>query len=161
VGFAPVPGGHPNGNMSPDGWIRSGDLAIIDDDKFLSIVGRKKEIIIRGGMNVAPREIEESLLRHPLIVEASVVGLPDQRLGETVCACVVLQAGANLDFKGVIDHLRALDIATYKLPSRIEFVDTLPTTETGKVKKPELVAWVLGKSDTCRSTGDAPEASRA
>jgi acyl-coenzyme A synthetase/AMP-(fatty) acid ligase len=153
VGFAPAPGGQPSGNMSADGWIRSGDVAIIDDDSFLSIVGRKKEIIIRGGMNVAPREIEESLLKHPFVAKASVVGLPDQRLGETVCACVVLQAGASLDFKGIIDHLKALDIATYKLPSRIEFVDTLPTTETGKVKKPELVAWVLGKPDTRPSTG--------
>jgi acyl-CoA synthetase (AMP-forming)/AMP-acid ligase II len=161
VGFAPVPCGQPNGNLPADGWIRSGDVAIIDDDKFLSIVGRKKEIIIRGGMNVAPREIEESLLKHRSIAKASVVGLPDQRLGETVCACIVLQAGVILDFKGIIEHLIALDIATYKLPSRIEFLDALPTTETGKVKKPELVAWVLGKPDTLRSTGGASEASPA
>jgi acyl-CoA synthetase (AMP-forming)/AMP-acid ligase II len=147
VGFAPSPGGAPDARPQ-DGWIGTGDLAVIDDNGFLTIVGRKKEIIIRGGMNITPREIEELLLKHPSIEKVAVFGIPDQRLGELVCACVVVQAGTNLDFETVIKHLKLSQLAPYKLPSRIEFVASLPTTETGKVKKPELAAWMLGLQGT-------------
>lgn len=145
VGFAPAPDGAPQGNISADGWIQSGDLGILDDDRFLTIVGRKKEIIIRGGMNIAPREIEESLLKHPQIRKAAVIGLADSRLGESVCACVVTDQGSTIDFETIIEHLKTLDIAKYKLPTRVEIFDALPTTDTGKVKKPELATLVLGR----------------
>jgi acyl-coenzyme A synthetase/AMP-(fatty) acid ligase len=144
VGFAPAPGGVSD-TMSQDGWIRTGDLGVIDDEGFLTVVGRKKEIIIRGGMNITPREVEESLLKHPSIEKVAVFGIPDQRLGEVVCACVVAQPGANLDFETVMNHLKRLQLAPYKLPSRIEFVESLPTTETGKVTKPALAAWMLSR----------------
>jgi non-ribosomal peptide synthetase component E (peptide arylation enzyme) len=144
VGFAPVPG-HASRVLPADGWIPTGDIAVIDEDRFLTIVGRKKEIIIRGGMNVAPREIEDLLLKHPLIDRASVIGLPDQRLGETVCACLVLRPGVRLDSESVVDYLKGQQLAPYKLPSRVEFLDSLPSTETGKVKKPELIAWVISQ----------------
>ena len=75
----------------PDGWIRSGDIGVLDDDGYLTIVGRKKEIIIRGGLNIAPREIEELILDFPQVAATAVVGLPHDRLGEIVCACVVLR----------------------------------------------------------------------
>ena len=142
VGFAPV-AGQVNSNLSPDGWIRSGDLAVLDDDRFLTIIGRKKEIIIRGGMNVAPREVEELLVQHVQVSNASVVGLPDPRLGEVVCACLVAKPGSTLDAETIVAFLKAKGLASYKLPSRVEFLDVLPTTETGKVKKPELVSRLL------------------
>jgi acyl-CoA synthetase (AMP-forming)/AMP-acid ligase II len=150
VGFVTSPDVASN-TMSKDGWIRTGDLGVIDDEGFLTIVGRKKEIIIRGGMNITPREIEESLLKHPSIEKAAVFGIPDQRLGEVVCACVVAHPGANLDFETVVNHLKLLHLAPYKLPTRIEFVESLPTTETGKVKKPELAAWILSRPSTTSS----------
>lgn len=145
VGFASVPNQTLN-NVAKGGWIRSGDLGVIDADGFLTIVGRKKEIIIRGGMNVAPREVEELLLQHAQIDAAAVLGLPDPRLGEIVCACIVLKSGEVLDADDVTSHLRALNLAPYKLPSRIEFMTSLPMTTTGKVVKPELAAHVLARS---------------
>jgi acyl-coenzyme A synthetase/AMP-(fatty) acid ligase len=144
VGFAPVPG-HASRLLPSDGWIPTGDIAVVDADRYLTIIGRKKEIIIRGGMNVAPREIEELLLKHPLIDKASVIGLPDPRLGETVCACVVPRPGVRLDSQSVVSYLKEQQLAPYKLPSRVEFLDSLPSTETGKVKKPELVARVISQ----------------
>jgi len=144
VGFAPAPDGSQQGNISDDGWIRSGDLGVLDDHRCLTIVGRKKEIIIRGGMNVAPREIEESLLKHPAIEKAAVIGLADARLGESVCACIVTHDDGT-DFASVINHLKALDIAAYKLPTRVEIFDAFPMTDTGKIKKPELATLVLGR----------------
>lgn len=145
VGFAPAPDGSPLGSLSADGWIRSGDLGVLDEQRFLTIVGRKKEIIIRGGMNVAPREIEEALIKHPKVARAAVIGLADARLGESVCACIVPSGGGTTDFDSIIAHLKALDIASYKLPTRVEVFDALPMTDTGKVKKPELAALVLGR----------------
>jgi acyl-CoA synthetase (AMP-forming)/AMP-acid ligase II len=122
-----------------DGWVRSGDLATVDDDGYLTVVGRKKEIIIRGGMNITPREIEEVLLGFPEVDRAAVVGLPDERLGERVCACVVLCAGASLELADVLERLRALGFATYKLPERLAVLDALPMTASGKVQKFEIV----------------------
>ena len=122
-----------------DGWARSGDLATIDDDGYLTVVGRKKEIIIRGGMNITPREIEELLLGFPEVDRAAVVGLPDDRLGERVCACVVLQPGCTLSLPVAVERLRGIGLATYKLPERLVVLDALPTTASGKVQKFEIV----------------------
>jgi acyl-CoA synthetase (AMP-forming)/AMP-acid ligase II len=122
-----------------DGWVRSGDLATMDDDGYLTVVGRKKEIIIRGGMNITPREIEELLLGFEEVDRAAVVGLPDERLGERVCACVVLRPGAALELDEVVARLRRTGVATYKLPERLAVLDSLPMTASGKVQKFEIV----------------------
>ena len=125
--------------FSPDGWVRSGDLVTLDRDGFVTVVGRKKEIIIRGGMNIAPREIEELLVVFPEVERAAVVGLPDSRLGERSCACVVLTPGATLDLETTVERLRTTGLAAYKLPERLTVLDALPTTASGKVQKHEIV----------------------
>jgi acyl-coenzyme A synthetase/AMP-(fatty) acid ligase len=127
-----------------DGWIRSGDLGLLDDDGYLTIVGRIKEIIIRGGMNVAPREIEDIIGTHPDVADVAVIGIPDERLGEIVCACVVAKAGVTLDLDGIVSHLQAAGLATYKLPQRLELVEVLPKTASGKIRKVELVEALAG-----------------
>ena len=132
--------------FAPGGWVRSGDLATMDEDGYLTVVGRKKEIIIRGGLNITPREIEDLLLDFPEVDRAAVVGLPDERLGERVCACVVLAPGTELDFDTMMDRLRAIGLATYKLPERLEILEALPITASGKVQKFEIVDRLTGPS---------------
>ena len=130
-----------------DGWVRSGDLVTIDEDGYLTVVGRKKEIIIRGGLNIAPREIEELLVAFPEVERAAVVGLPDERLGERSCACVVLHDGAALDLDATVARLRASGLAAYKLPERLEVLDALPTTASGKVQKHEIVRRLAAQAE--------------
>lgn len=126
-----------------DGWVRSGDVAVADAAGDITIVGRKKEIIIRGGMNIAPREIEDMLARFAEVHRAAVVGLPDDRLGERAAACLVLRAGAELSFADMVTRLRAAGIADYKLPERLDILTELPTTASGKVQKHEIVRRLL------------------
>jgi acyl-CoA synthetase (AMP-forming)/AMP-acid ligase II len=128
----------------PDGWVRSGDLVTIDADGYLTVVGRKKEIIIRGGINIAPREIEELLVAFPEVERAAVIGLPDDRLGERTCACVVLRPGTALDFATMCDRLDATGLARYKWPERLEVLGALPATASGKIQKHELVKALMG-----------------
>jgi acyl-CoA synthetase (AMP-forming)/AMP-acid ligase II len=122
-----------------DGWVRSGDLATLDGDGNLTIVGRKKELIIRGGMNITPRELEDLIGRFDEVRTVAVVGTPDERLGEVVCACVVLDDGATLTLETVVERLRAEGVATYKLPQRLETLPELPTTASGKIQKHEIL----------------------
>ncbi len=122
--------------FTDDGWLRSGDLGVIDADGSLTIVGRKKEIIIRGGMNIAPREIEDLLCEMPSVRAAAVVGLPDERLGELVCACIV--ADEPLDLADIVAFLRTRELATYKLPQAIRVIDAIPMTASGKLRKAVL-----------------------
>jgi non-ribosomal peptide synthetase component E (peptide arylation enzyme) len=122
-----------------DGWVLSGDLVTTDEDGYVTVVGRKKEIIIRGGLNITPREIEELLALFPEVERAAVVGLPDDRLGERMCACVVLHRGARLDLETTVDRLKEQGLATYKLPERLEVVERIPTTASGKITKHELI----------------------
>ena len=122
-----------------DGWVRSGDLGILGADRTLTVSGRKKEIIIRGGINIAPREIEELIVGWPEVERAAVVGVPDPRLGERSCACVVLRPGQALTFDVMVDRLRVAGLATFKLPEQLEVLDALPTTASGKVQKHEIV----------------------
>jgi acyl-CoA synthetase (AMP-forming)/AMP-acid ligase II len=131
--------------FGPDGWVRSGDLCTLDDGGYLTVVGRKKEIIIRGGLNIAPREIEELLVAFPEVERAAVVGVPDDRLGERMCACVVLRPGAELDLDTTVRRLRAAGLATYKLPERLEILGALPSTASGKVQKHEIVQALAGR----------------
>ncbi len=117
------------------GWVRSGDLVRLDEEGYLTVVGRKKEIIIRGGVNIAPREIEDLLSEFPEVRQVAVVALPDERLGERGCACVVLQPETSLDFETMVSRLRGAGLATYKLPERLVVLDELPVTASGKVQK--------------------------
>ena len=117
-----------------DGWMHTGDLAIIDREGFCTITGRLKDMIIRGGENIYPREIEEFLFSHPKILDVQVFGIPDTKMGEVVCAWVVPVAGCRVDQDEVIQF--CVDkIAHYKIPKHIKFVDELPMTITGKPQK--------------------------
>jgi fatty-acyl-CoA synthase len=115
-------------------WMHTGDLAVMDDEGYVNIVGRIKDMIIRGGENIYPREIEEFLYTHPAVADVQVIGVPDERYGEEVCAWIVLKHGAALDE----DELKAFchgKIARFKIPRYVRFVDAFPMTVTGKVQK--------------------------
>ncbi|THD58538.1 AMP-binding protein [Phenylobacterium sp.] len=116
------------------GWMHTGDLATLDADGCANIVGRIKDMVIRGGENVYPREIEEYLYRHPAIQDVQVIGVPDPKYGEELCAWIVLKPGADLTAEAVQDFCRG-QIAHYKIPRHIRFVEGFPTTVTGKVQK--------------------------
>ncbi len=120
--------------IDAEGWMHTGDLGIIDDEGYANIVGRIKDMVIRGGENIYPREIEEYLYRHPKVQDVQVVGLPDERYGEELCAWIVLNPGESAneeDIKMFCDG----QIARYKIPRYIRFVETFPMTVTGKVQK--------------------------
>jgi fatty-acyl-CoA synthase len=120
--------------VDDEGWLRTGDLAVIDAEGYGRIVGRLKDTIIRGGENIAPREIEELLYRHPKIREVHVVGLPDARHGEEICAWVRLRDGEIATVKEIRDFCRG-SLARYKVPRYVQFVDGFPMTANGKVQK--------------------------
>jgi fatty-acyl-CoA synthase len=120
-----------------DGWYRTGDLARRDADGFYWIVGRSKDVIISGGENIYPAELENVLADCPQIAEAAIVGVADPKWGETACACVVRAAGAALDEAGVLALFKDR-LARYKHPRRVLFMDALPKTAMGKVQKFEL-----------------------
>ncbi|KVE35753.1 AMP-binding protein [Burkholderia sp. BDU5] len=117
-----------------DGWMRTGDLATLDEEGFCNIVGRLKDMLIRGGENVYPREIEEFLFRHPKIQSVQVFGVPDSKYGEEVCAWIVLRAGETMTEDELREFCRG-QIAHYKVPRYVRIVDELPMTVTGKVQK--------------------------
>jgi long-chain acyl-CoA synthetase len=121
----------------PDGWFRSGDLARVDDDGYFFIVDRKKELIIRGGYNVYPREIEEVLYEHPAVLEAAVVGISDAALGEEIGAAVVLRPGATETAEAIQAYVKG-QVAAYKYPRRVWLLDALPKGPTGKILKREI-----------------------
>ncbi len=123
--------------IDPDGWFYSGDIARVDDDGCYFIVDRKKELIIRGGYNVYPREIEEVLYEHPAVREAAVVGVPHADLGEEVAAAVALRPGMVATESEIRDYVKA-NVAAYKYPRHVWFVDELPKGPTGKILKREI-----------------------
>ena len=120
--------------IDASGWMHTGDLAVIDADGYCNIVGRVKDMIIRGGENISPREIEEFLYRHPAVLDVAVVGVPDHKYGEVVCACIRLKDGARATEDEIREFCRG-QIAHYKVPRHVRFVDTFPMTVTGKVQK--------------------------
>ena len=115
-------------------WMHTGDLALMDGEGYVNIVGRIKDMVIRGGENIYPREIEEFLYSHPAIADVQVIGVPDERYGEEVCAWVVLRDGAELDEEGLKAFCGG-EIARFKIPRYVRFVDAFPMTVTGKVQK--------------------------
>jgi long-chain acyl-CoA synthetase len=120
-----------------DGWFRSGDIARVDEDGYFYIVDRKKDVVIRGGFNVYPREIEEVIYEHPAVLEAAVVGVPHGTLGEEVGAAVALKPGASVTAAELRDFVKQR-VAAYKYPRVIWFVDQLPKGPTGKILKREI-----------------------
>ena len=121
----------------PDGWLRTGDLARHDEDGYFFIVDRKKDVIIRGGYNVYPREVEEVLYEHPAVAEAAVIGVPHDTLGEEVAAAVALEPGSEVTPAQLREFVRER-VAAYKYPRRIWLVDTLPKGPTGKILRREV-----------------------
>ena len=120
------------------GWFRTGDLGRVDAEGYFSIVDRKKDMIIRGGLNVYPREVEEVLYEHPAVAEAAVIGVPDQLLGEEVAAVVTLKPGASADPDQLREHVKR-QLAAYKYPRHVWIVDELPYGGTGKILKRAIV----------------------
>ncbi len=120
-----------------DGWLFTGDVGYLDTDGYLFIVERKKDLIIRGGLNVYPKDVEEVIYRHPAVQEAAVVGVPDTKMGEEVCAYVVKKAGSSVSAEEIIRHCQE-SLAKYKTPRHVEFLTALPKTTIGKIQKKEL-----------------------
>jgi fatty-acyl-CoA synthase len=118
-------------------WFHTGDVAIVDPDGYYTIVDRTKDIIISGGENIYPAEVEDAILHHPAVAECAVFGVPDERWGEVGRAVVVLREGAALDEPGLLAHLDTR-LARYKIPKSVVFTDELPKSGAGKVLKPQL-----------------------
>ena len=125
--------------LTPDGWLRTGDGGYLDEDGYLFLTDRIKDMIVSGGENVYPVEVEEALAHHPDVADVAVIGVPDERWGETVKALVVPRAGREPTAEELVAFARER-LAGYKLPRSIELVDDLPRTPTGKVLKRELRA---------------------
>ncbi|MBM7717033.1 AMP-binding protein [Siminovitchia sp. FSL H7-0308] len=128
---------HTKAVLDEDGWFYTGDLGTIDIEGNLRIVGRKKEMVVRGGYNIYPREIEEVFYQHPDVMEAAVVGLPDTVLGEISCACITLKPHSQMDEKDLFQFIRER-IADYKVPDKMIILDEFPMTASGKIKKISL-----------------------
>jgi len=123
--------------IEPDGWVHTGDLVTKDDEGFYFITGRKKDMFISGGENVYPTEIEELLYKHPSVLEAAVVGVPNEKWGEVGKAFVVLKPGKSLSQEQVLEYLDG-KLARYKIPKYYEFREELPKSAAGKILKREL-----------------------
>jgi fatty-acyl-CoA synthase len=115
-------------------WLHTGDLAVIDEQGFASIVGRCKDMVIRGGENIYPREIEEFLYRHPKVQDVQCIGVPDPKYGEELCACIILRPGQEASAEDIQAFCRG-QIAHYKIPRYVRFMEAFPMTVTGKIQK--------------------------
>jgi len=120
-----------------NGWLHTGDMGRYDEKGYIYIVDRKRDMIISGGENIYPREVEEILYRHPTVLETAVIGIPDQYWVEKVHAVVVLKKGASLSAQELIDFCKQ-SLASYKAPKSVEFLDALPKNPAGKILKREL-----------------------
>lgn len=121
--------------FTADGWMRTGDIVKIDAAGYLTVAGRKKEIINRGGYKYSPREVEDLLQTHPSVMRVAIVKMPDKRLGEKACAFIVARPGTTVDLPGIVEFLKERGLAPFKLPERLEVIDALPTTASGKIQK--------------------------
>ena len=120
--------------MIVDGWFHTGDMALLDSEGFIEVVDRKKDLIISGGENISSIEVEGLLYKHPAVLEAAVIAAPDERWGEVPCAVVVLKDGAEASEAELVDFCRE-HLAHFKCPKRIDFIEGLPRTATGKIQK--------------------------
>jgi acyl-CoA synthetase (AMP-forming)/AMP-acid ligase II len=127
-------------SFTDDGWFRTGDIGVLDSAGRLTITDRKKDLVVRAGENISSQEVERALVGHPDVLEAAVVGVPDPRYGERVCAFVRLRAGSQLSLEEVAHHFDGLGLARQKTPERLIPVDDFPRTATGKVRKADLRA---------------------
>jgi acyl-CoA synthetase (AMP-forming)/AMP-acid ligase II len=124
--------------VDQEGYLYTGDLGQVNEKGYVTFVGRKTDMIVSGGFNVFPLELEEILCKLPSVALVAVVGMPDTELGETVCACVVLRDGMTATQEEIIEYCRK-QMANYKVPKRVEFMESLPTTiGTNKIKKTDL-----------------------
>jgi acyl-CoA synthetase (AMP-forming)/AMP-acid ligase II len=122
----------------PGGWFRTGDIGRLDSGGYLTITDRKKDVIIRGGENIASKEVEDLLAMHPAVVEAAAVGHPDERYGERVAVFVQVREGHTIDLDEIRRHFERLGVARQKTPEHLELVDSFPRSLSGKVRKVEL-----------------------
>jgi fatty-acyl-CoA synthase len=136
--------------MTQDGFFRTGDLGMLDDEGYLHIIGRRKEVIIRGGFNVYPREVEDRLHAHPALLDVAVVGLPDEILGEISCACIVPVEGAIVTGQEIKQFCSEV-MADYKVPDLVRFLDGFPTTGSGKVRRVELARMISAEESSRRT----------
>ncbi|MFC1930500.1 class I adenylate-forming enzyme family protein, partial [Chloroflexota bacterium] len=133
-----------------DGWYKLGDLGKLDENGNLMVVGRKKDIIIRGGQNIYPIEIETLLSTHPSVADVAVVAMPDTIMGEKVCAFVVTKSGRELTFYEMVQFLKDQNVAAFKLPERLEIIDQMPMAGEQKIDKKLLRQRI---SDTIKAEG--------
>jgi non-ribosomal peptide synthetase component E (peptide arylation enzyme) len=136
-------------NFTSDGWFKTGDRAIIDQDGYISISGRSKDIIIRGGENIPVVEVENILHKHPKVKQVAIVGMPDERLQEKACAYVVLKEGETFTFDEMTGFLAEQKMAKQYYPERLEIIDEMPMTPSGKIQK-----YVLRDTITNRVKGN-------
>lgn len=135
--------------FTPDGFFVTGDLGMIDEEGYLHILGRRKEMIIRGGFNVYPREVEDRLHAHPAVLDVAIVGLPHEVLGETAVACIVPVEGAIVTGEEIKEFCRET-LAEYKVPDIVRFLDSLPMTGSGKVRRIELARMISAEESSRR-----------
>lgn len=140
--------------IDKDGWLHSGDLAVVDEEGYFHITGRIKDMIIRGGENIYPKELEEFLYTHPQVKDVQVIGVPDKNYGEEVCACVILKKGENVTEDELKEYIR-VNLSRHKMPRYIWFMDSFPMTASGKIQKykmRELAVEALNLTDAAIET---------
>lgn len=128
-----------------EGWATTGDVVTMTDEGYLKIVGRKKDIIIRGGQNIYPKEVEDFLIAYPRVIEAAVVPMPDPQMGEKCCAFVTLKGGESFTLEEMVDYLKGKKIAMFKVPERLEVIEAMPLAGGSKLDKKELTRIVTEK----------------
>ena len=127
--------------IDPDGWLYTGDLGYLDEDGFLFVTGRLKELIIKGGENIAPREIDEVLYQHPVVLEAAAVGIPDKHYGEDILACVAFRPGKSCTESELLSYCQT-HLGRFKSPKAIRFLPELPKGPSGKIQRLKLPGMV-------------------
>ena len=120
--------------IDEDGWLHFGDLAVCDEEGYYKVTGRLKDMIIRGGENIYPKELEECLYDHPDVKDVQVIGIPSKRYGEEVCACVILRDGANVTEEDIKEYYKQR-VAFFKIPKEVWIIEEFPMTASGKIQK--------------------------